>query len=259
MINKLLCTLFFLISLNSVGQEKKHIFVGKTLELQKPISGVHIYNLNRLTATASRDNGIFEITVSQNDTLIISHVKYKTQRIVISKGYLNNAAPVNIHLEIMTNYLDTVSIKNHDLSGILEADSKTTKLTDTDSINAVWRDLAKQPSFKDYERDLSKPILNNVDATVNSTVKVAAGIPMKFKDVEIRRELKNKRDFPKRIISDFGTGYFTNTLKIPSEKIHHFLTYCDSKNIIDLYYKNEIMAVLTILHDESIEYTKIKD
>ena len=234
-------------------------FAGTVTEYQKPISGVHVYNLNRLNGTSTNENGIFNIPVKLNDTLIISHIKYRTQRLVVSEVYLNTSVPVKIYLEEMTNYLDIVNIKNHQLSGILETDTKSVKNTvSTDSINSEFQNLASQTSYDEIGIEFNKPI-NNTDPTGNSTVSVGVGISMKFKDVEERKALKNKRDFPQRIISSLGTSYFTNTLKVPDEKIHHFLTYCDSKNIIDLYYQNEIMAVLTILQEESIEYLKIDD
>lgn len=259
MAKKIIYLLFIIVSINSFAQDQMQKFIGKVTEFQKPISGVHIYNLNRLNGTSTRENGIFEIPVKLNDTLIISHIKYRTQRIVISEVYLNTTLPVNIYLEEMTNYLDIVNIKNHDLSGILETDTKSVaNSASKDSINSEFQYLANQTPNVDMGSNFKKPI-NSADPLVNSTVSVGVGIPMKFKDVEERKKLKNKRDFPKRIISDFGTAYFTNTLKVPDEKIHHFLTYCDSKNIIDLYYRNDITAVLTILQEESLEYVKIKD
>lgn len=257
---KLFILLVFAFVLNTISQEKAQILVGKVLEFQTPISGAHIYNLNKLNGTSSRDNGIFEIPVTLNDTLIISHVKYKTQRLIVTESYLNYSLPINVYLEEMTNYLDIVNIKNHNLSGTIGADSKyAPKTANKDSITSAYYALAKQPTFTDYERDFEKPPVNNVDPTGNSTVRVGVGIPMKFKDVEERKALKNKRDFPDRIISDLGNTYFTNTLHIPSERIYNFLTYCDYKNIINLYYKNEMMNVLTILQEESVEYVKIKD
>lgn len=259
MIKKLIYLLLIITSTNSFGQDQMEKFIGKVTEFQKPISGVHVYNLNRLNGTSTRENGVFEIPVKLNDTLIISHIKYRTQRIVISEVYLNTSLPVNIYLEEMTNYLDIVNIKNHDLTGLLESDTKGVSLSmSNDSIVSEFQLLSKQTPYIDLGKDMVAPINEPNPAIVNSTISVSAGIPMKFKDLEERKELKNKRDFPKRIISDLGTSYFTKTLHIPDEQINHFLTYCDAKNIIDLYYKNEMNSVLTILKDESIEYVKIK-
>jgi hypothetical protein len=259
MAKTLISLLLFFISLNLFCQEQTQNFVGEVTEFQKPISGVHVYNLNRLNGTSTNENGIFNIPVKPNDTLIISHIKYRTQRLVVSEVYLNSSVPVNIYLEEMTNYLDIINIKNHELTGILASDSQSVAHSQSkDSINSEFQNLVNQTSFDEIGNAFKKSIIS-VDPLINSTVRVRVGIPMKFKDVDERNTLKNKRNFPERIISSLGTGYFTNTLKVPDEKIHHFLTYCDSKNIIDLYYQNEIMAVLTILQEESIEYVKIKN
>lgn len=257
--SKLLILLLFAFSLSIFSQKKTQILVGKILEFQTPIVGAHIYNLNKLNGTSSQDTGIFEIPVSINDTLIISHIKYKTQRLIVTENYLNYTLPIKVYLEEMTNYLDVVNIKNHNLSGTIQTDSNyASKNANKDSTNYAFQNLANQTPNTETGNHFKKPI-NNADPTGNSTVNVGVGIPMKFKDVEERKELKLMRDFPDRIISDLGNSYFTNTLHIPSEKIHHFLTYCDSKNIIDSYYKNDIIKVLNILKEESIEYVKIEE
>lgn len=257
---KLTIAFLFCFTLISYSQKEVYEFFGKILEFQKPIEGVHIYNLNKLTGTTTNKNGDFNIIVSINDTLLVSHVKYKNKRITISKEDLEKGPPYIIFIEEMTNYLETVTVKNHSLTGNLTLDSKNSpRGRNLDSISFVYNKLAKMRSTKNYGIDFEKPPINNVDPTAMGGVGGGAGIGFRFKDLEERKALKNKRDFPKKIISDFGVDYFTNTLKIPKEKINNFLTYCDSKNIMSLYNQNEIMAVITILHTESIEYLKIDD
>lgn len=257
---KLFHIIFMLSLVSGFSQNDTHSFRGKIMEFEKPISGVHIYNLNSLHGTSSDMNGFFEIKVIENDTLIISHVKYRTLRVVVSKYYLDFKDPVKIFIDEMTNYLDIISIKNHNLSGSLNFDSKEVP---QDSINESFLDLVSHPSFKDYEIDLSKPPSFTVDptgGTGGSGVTIASiNFPEGSKKSELRKKLYLKRSFPERIIADLGVNYFTKTLKIPDEKIHHYLTYCDYKDIINLYYKNEIMAVLNILKGESTAYLKSKD
>ena len=67
------------------------------------------------------------------------------------------------------------------------------------------------------------------------------------------REAKN---IPRLIIYDLGKYFFINKLKIPEEKIHNFLTYCNYRNIFELYKKKKIMRVIKILEIESVSYHK---
>lgn len=122
-----------------------------------------------------------------------------------------------------------------------------------------YKKLAKIPTYKDYKRNMEKPPSNNVDPNGGPGVGTSAGIPFNFKDIKLRRKLRSKRNTPKRIITDFGVTYFSENLKIPYDKIYHFITYCEYRDIMQLYKNNEIIKVLTILQEESIEYLKIKN
>lgn len=244
-----------------VGQELRQQKTGKIQEFENPISGVHVYNLNTLNGTSTGEDGSFSIPVKLNDTVIVSHIKYRSLRIVISKAYLDKE-PLVIFMEEMTNYLETVSIKMHDLTGDLNVDSKNEeRVSSKDSINEIYRNLADQRSIKDFDQNLEKSILNQTDVTqgTNQTYAQVQTIGFKFKDVQLRKELDLKKKFPEYLITDLGKPYFTSTLKIPSDKVYHFITYCEFENIRELYYGNNLMMVLTILEKESIEYLKIRD
>jgi hypothetical protein len=170
-----------------------------------------------------------------------------------------NRNPLIVYLKEKTNQLDTVNIPNHDLTKKLKIDSESRpRIVNSDSIIADFQRLAKMPSIK-----TKTPLLFNTDPTkgrIGSFIITAstASIGFKFKDVELRNELRTKRNFPKKIIADFGLTYFTETLKIPRNKVYHFITYCEERNIMQLYKKNELIKILTILEEESNVYLKIE-
>ncbi|OIQ38274.1 MAG: hypothetical protein BM563_06540 [Bacteroidetes bacterium MedPE-SWsnd-G1] len=254
--------LFFLVVCSfSYGQELRQQKTGTIQEFEKPISGVHVYNLNTLNGTSTREDGRFSIPVKLNDTLIVSHINYRSLRIIISKAYLDRE-PLVIYMDEMTNFLETVSIKLHDLTGNLGTDSKNEeKGTNQDSISKYYSDLSTQRSLKDFDRNLEQPIFNQTDVTqgTNQTYAQVQKIGFKFKDVELRKELDLKKKFPDYLIENLGKSYFTTNLKIPSDKVYHFITYCEFKNIRELYYSNNMMQVLTILESESVAYLQIKE
>ena len=246
-------------SINLLGQSENTSLDGRVLNFKKPITDAHIYNLNTLEGTSTQTDGTFRIGVRLNDTLIVSHIKYRTLQVIITAKSLKEDSLI-IYLDEVTNQLDTVNLKNHSLTGSLNIDSyKAPKIRNMDSMYTNFKKTASMPSFKNYGIDFEKPPMNNVDPTSGAGVTVGMGIGFRFKDLEIRRELKAKTNLPKQIIANFGINYFTQGLKIPEEKIHHFLTYCDYRDIFKLYQKNNIMKVLTILQEESIQYLKIKN
>ena len=254
-------TIIFIISctLFSFSQQERTIKRGQILEFQNPISGVHIYNLNTLQGTSTTDEGKFEVSIKINDTLIISHVKYQSLRIIVTEKYIKQE-PLIINMHEITNYLDTVTIKNHNLTGNLNIDMQSIpKISNKDSIISDFQRLVKIL----IERDQIKIINGSIPVIIKSnpfgfpTLKATIGFD--YKDLKLKREIKYKRNFQKKIITNFGVTYFSENLKIPSDKIYHFITYCEYRDIMQLYKNNEIMKVLTILQEESIEYLKIKN
>ncbi|MDP3358507.1 MAG: hypothetical protein Q8S41_04085, partial [Lutibacter sp.] len=75
----------------------------------------------------------------------------------------------------------------------------------------------------------------------------------------LKREISRKKQFPSKIIKQFGLAYFTDKLQIPEDKIDHFLAYCEDRNIINEFYKNNLLEVIKILREESKSYHEIKE
>ena len=108
--------------------------------------------------------------------------------------------------------------------------------------------------------DLMTPpsVLHLVDPTYSSAS--GAGATMRDyryeKDQKLKRELKRKKDFPSDIKTKFGVYFFETNLRIDSININNFLDYCNSEDIIELYYKKEYLKVIEILTKESVKYKK---
>ena len=154
-------------------------------------------------------------------------------------------------------------MKNHNLSGLLANDSNK---MDIDSINWSYdymnslKELAKIPSSADIDKLKEASTQHNVNPIkMYSGGSGGLGIPMKDKENILRRELRAKKSTPDKIIASLGKDYFTNELQIPEDKISHFLTFCNFKNIFSLYNEDRIIELLTVLQEESIEYLKIEE
>ena len=242
------------------SQNERALVNGKITFIDTPINNVHIHNLTTNYGATSNGDGKFEILVKINDTLKISHLEYQTKKIIITDEHLKQKVLI-IELKTRTNYLDTVEIKNHTLTGNLVKDAQN-NTNDTitrkhDLIEEMMR-LAKMPSYKNI-RNTEKPPMNNVDPTGSSGGGASIGIQIKDKENILRRELRAKKSIPDKIIQTLGKDFFISELKIPEEKFYHFITYCESRNVIELYKKNKIMMLIDVLTEESIKYIKIKN
>jgi len=250
--------LLLLITMGFSQNERVHI-KGKITYLDIPIENVNISNLTSHFGETSNSTGEFEIFVKENDTLKVSHLEYQTKKIIISKKNIEEKT-LNIALKEMTNYLNTVNLKSHDLTGNLVKDVQN-NTNDTiakkhDLIEEMMR-MAKMPSNKDYETNFEKPPMNNVDPVGNFGAGGAVGIPIPDKANDFRRKLRAKKSFPNKLISDLGEDFFTKELKIPKDRIYHFITFCESRNIRILYKSNKIIQLITVLKEESEKYNEI--
>ena len=146
-----------------------------------PITDVHIYNISSKKGASSDINGEFRISAKLKDTLSISHIEYTNRKIIVTNQILNQSYSI-FYLEVMTNYLETVELKNHNLSGLLFADTKSISkdsiLKASHFIEEMMR-IAKLPSKNTelYNREAS--YVNDVDPISMNGAGASVGIPIK--------------------------------------------------------------------------------
>ena len=260
--------LFFLTtSFKTFSQENRKFLYATIKDKVGAVSNAHIINKKTNQGTYTNEEGEFRILAKVNDSLQISFIGYKTTffKVKIKHfGLFKN----DIILEKEIYELDEVVIKKHNLFGVLIRDMKQTP-----------EDIAivKSKSAFDFSNiDFEKAVINTIDEIDRSkapnmqkqtdpTAKFA-GVGSSFsEDIDqyaaekrrLRKEINFKENFPKMLISEFGEKFFFNDLKIPREKYHHFLEYCNSLNIEELYKDGKVLEMLKILQQESKSYLKI--
>ena len=252
--------LFFAFICTLVSAQKNATTInGKIFSSKNLISNVHVINLTSKLGTISNANGEFQLKVSLKDSLLISSIQYQSLIIGITKEHLN-ARLINIHLKIAVNELDEVFL--HSLSGNLSTD-----------LNKTPKDTLPKHSFVYKLSDLDKKLPGdeygtfkrlNAESFTNPLYLANGGQGSKFDrrleaKLKLKRELRNKKAFPSKIKQELGIDFFTKILKIPKEKINHFLSFCEYRNIIDYHTKNNLLEVIKILREESKNYHEIEN
>lgn len=249
-------TLFFYFTFTTLAQEESTSINGLVTSNSLAIENVHILNLNNGFGEVTDINGNFTIQIKKNDIIKISHIEYQSQKITISDQII--IVGLVIKLKRTVNRLNDVIIKNHNLTGILYTDSdaqiKEDILGSGKFIQELMR-LSKLPSKYDEVKKFESQYINDVNP-IKMNGGVGIGISIRDKENELRRELREAKNIPKLIIYDLGKDYFINNLKIPEEKIHNFLTYCNYRNIFELYKQKKIMRLIEILEIEIDSYHK---
>ena len=106
--------------------------IGKTVDLngiildgesKTPLIGSHILNLNSVRGTTTNMEGQFTIPSSVNDTIMISYIGYESIKLKITNDLLKGNE-LSITLYEKSDKITEVTIKTHNLIGVLEVDIK---------------------------------------------------------------------------------------------------------------------------------------
>lgn len=238
-------------AMNCFSQEKSAFISGKIISFNNSVDNVHIFNLNSKLGTVSNERGEFEISVSLNDTLLFSSIEYERKRIKMTGNFIKYKK-IMVELIPLVNELDEIFVEG--LTGNLSYD-----------LNKVPIDTIRKHSFFLKPGDLKKALPPDLHGSKNAPYvgffpPISGGVPLPDARYEaeqrLKREISRKKQFPINIRKQLGLDYFTIKLHIPEEKIDNFLAYCEYRNIISEYYKNNLLQVIQILREESVTYNE---
>lgn len=113
------------IIVDTVKQETEVLLKGRVISINDnlPLQSAHIVNLNAIQGTITTPDGRFEIPASANDTIFISYIGYQSVKLKITRDLLKgNELEIAIHEKILN--IDEVTVKSHNLIGVLVVDAK---------------------------------------------------------------------------------------------------------------------------------------
>jgi hypothetical protein len=249
-------TLFFYFTSITLAQEKRVTISGLVTSNNLAVENVHVLNSNNGFGEVTNFKGKFEILTNKGDTIKISHIEYQKQEIVITDDIIKNGLAIILKRTI--NRLKEVTVRNHNLTRNIVIDNMNTDntiITRKHDLIDEMITLSKLPSKFDEITRIESQYIYDVNA-IKMSGGVGIGIEIRDKKSELRRELREKKSIPNQIINELGESYFIYELKISEDKIHNFLTYCNYRNIFELYKKKKIIRLIEILKIESVSYHK---
>ena len=217
-----LLILFTIFSCVVYAQNPPKIIKGTVFIDSIPTQDVHIINKKLAIGAISNENGQFEILVEENNILLISHLNLEYKEITVNK--------------------ENIKAKNI----VIYVDSKTHMLDDAPVVNA---ETLKLPYA-------------NVKPKDDKTVKIESGVTIGLsglvnalngnnKKKKLLKKLKIEDQNIANIRKHYTDGFFIRQLKIKEEHINSFLESCISKGIINLYRKDKILELTSVLIENS--------
>ena len=125
---KIFYTFFFIIFSQLILGQEKVIGVIENDADSKPISNVHVINLNSVSGTISNNDGVFEINASVNDTLFFSYLGYKSIKVRVTNDLIKFKNS-KIKLTELAYALEEIIVTPYKLTGYLEIDAKNVPIS----------------------------------------------------------------------------------------------------------------------------------
>ena len=96
----------------------------------KPISNVHVINLNSVVGTISNKEGVFEIDANVNDTLFFSYLGFKSIKVRVTNDLIR-FKNTKIKLTELAYALEEIIVTPYKLTGYLEIDAKSVPISNS--------------------------------------------------------------------------------------------------------------------------------
>ena len=120
---------FIIISKSSFAQEKVIGIIENDAD-SKPISNVHVINLNSVVGTISDKEGVFEIDANVNDTLFFSYLGFKSIKVRVTNDLIKFKNS-KIKLTELAYALEEIIVTPYKLTGYLEIDAKNVPISNS--------------------------------------------------------------------------------------------------------------------------------
>ncbi len=243
--------ILFIFSFQIYAQNERTRITGEIKNDSLPIENVHIINMSSNRGNLSNENGEFQISVKENDTLMFSDIQYLIKKIIVSQDHIINKK-LNIKLEFNTNKLDEIVIFKNKQStnplGLPNADKKP--------LNQIERKL-------NYYSQESTPIvilamLLGQRGGIEDLYNIISGNRKKHRKLKALMDQDETDAFNKikveEIRTHFKDDFFLQTLHIPQYNISDYIHYNISNGIISLFEKERYLEMVDIFIKNEADY-----
>lgn len=186
------------------------------------IEGATLMNLTNIDGVVSSKEGLFEIDVTESDTILISSLGFESIKLKVTRD-LSKGTELNVDLFPRVEELPEVNVHAYKIIGVLEIDVKNIP---KDRYNRIHINGLKQT----YETQNSRvgTSLGTGGITISNPADFVYNLfgskPKKLRDL---KELKNK-DATRKILADrFDREIILDYLQMDINKLTEVLSDCD--------------------------------
>ncbi len=249
---RILPALFFIISFFGFAQNEDETpiegeITAKVINAQTefPLESVHIINLNKVVGTITNQEGKFTIPAAVNDTLYLSFLGFKSQKVRVTNDMFK-FEDTEIALTELAYALEEVIVRPYQLTGYLEIDVKNLPINNSyqysiSGLSTSYEAGNKNPSAV---TKVLGAILNPADLLRNLFGK-------KPKQLRKLRKMKEDEDIRNLLASKFDRETLTELLQLEKMDIDDILNNCNySKSFIATANDLQILDAISSCYEE---------
>ncbi len=248
----LLCFTFLLLGTLVFSQENEEDtqageIVATVLNAQTnfPLESVHVINLNKVVGTITNQDGKFRITAAVNDTLYLTYLGFKPQKVRVTNDMFR-FEDTKIALTELAYALEEVIVRPYQLTGYLEIDVKNLPVNNAyqysiSGLNKSYEGGSKSPSAV---TKVLGAILNPADLLRNLFGKK----PQQMRKLRKMKEDENIRDL---LASKFDRETLKQLLQLEKMDIEDILNNCSySRSFIQTANDLQILDAISNCYEE---------
>ncbi|WP_431163439.1 hypothetical protein [Flagellimonas beolgyonensis] len=250
--------LFFLVGLARAQDGEKTLF-GRVTSLDKDVVGVVVQNITSRNAVITDLDGNFSIPIQLNDTLVFSAVNFIRKTVPVTDAlYRSNF--IEVPMQEFVNELKEVVVRPYNLSGDLNQDVGQLKLAKDVSAEALGLPNAHQRIPTQSERMLQTATYGkfNLGMILSPPLDpIINAITGRTKMLKNRVKVDKAYATTQQVQNSYADSLFTNTLKIPIEKIDDFMYFCEvDENFQTLVDSEDQLKIWDFMLEKSRVYRK---
>ncbi len=188
---------------------------------KKPLQSAHILNLNSVEGTITNYKGEFKIPAKANDTIFISYIGYQSIKLRVTKDLLKgNELEIAIHEKTVN--INEVTVKAHNLIGVLEIDAKNVPKDQFSRIHIEGLPQAYEigrPQTKDYT-SIAGVLFNPLDFWYQKFGK-------KPKELKKLRKLKKEDELRDIMEERFNREILMDYMDMSRKELNDLLKECN--------------------------------
>lgn len=239
-------SLILIITSNSFAQDTILKATVENAADDKPISSVHVINLNQVVGVITDKNGRFEIPAKINDTLYLSYLGFKSIKVRVTNDLLKFKNS-KIQITELAYALEEVIVSPYKLTGYLEIDAKNIPIS-----RALRYSIPGLPSrgYEGGSRNIGafSKVLNSIFNPADFLYNLFGKNPKQLKKLKQMKEDYRIREL---LASKFDRETLKELLQIQKIDIDEILRNCSySENFIVSANDLQILDAISECYEE---------